>query len=161
MSKELGLPLRFPGNWSAWSALHEGTDAELLGQGALWAITSETARNQIFNINNGDNFRWRHMWRVLAEFYDMPAGEPQPMRLVGQMEAKESVWNKIVDRYSLIETPFQQIANWEFLDICLNFEEDVVLNTVKIRQAGFGEYLNTDESLQRQLQRLRGMRLIP
>lgn len=161
LSRELGVPLRFPGSRATWSALHDTTDAQLLGRATLWAIVTDSAYDQIFNVGNGDHFRWIHMWKVLGDFYDIPLDEPQPMIMAGQMNFFEPLRDQMVAKYQLVQTPYQQIANWGFLDACLNFTEDVVLSTVKVRKAGFSEAIDSHESLIRQLSRLRNMKLIP
>ena len=127
----------------------------------LWSLDAPRARNEVFNVTNGDEFRWCHMWSVLADFFDMPVADPQPMVLAEQMPAMAAVWTSLVARYGLIETPYAQIANWSFLDAVLDYAGDVVLSTIKIRQAGFAECIDTHESFKLQLQRLRSMRLIP
>jgi len=71
MSRELGVPLRFPGTQAGWNTLQETTDAELFGQATLWALREDKAKNEIFNVSNGDVYRWRQMWGVLAKFYDL------------------------------------------------------------------------------------------
>jgi hypothetical protein len=43
----------------------------------------------------------------------------------------------------------------------LNFREETILSTIKIRQAGFADCIDTHQSLRRQLTRLRDMRIIP
>ena len=69
MSRELGLPLRFPGHREGWNLLQEACDAELFGRATLWALGSENAKNEIFNVSNGDVYRWRQLWNVIADFY--------------------------------------------------------------------------------------------
>jgi len=46
------------------------TDAELFGRATLWALDEEKARNEIFNVSNGDVYRWRQLWNELAAFYE-------------------------------------------------------------------------------------------
>jgi hypothetical protein len=58
-------------------------------------------------------------------------------------------------------TPYDQIANWAFVDWMLNFREETILSTIKIRQAGFADCIDTHQSFKRQLTRLRDMRIIP
>lgn len=161
ISRELGAPLRFPGSWGTWSALHQTMDAQLFGRASLWSLDAPGARNQVFNITNGDSFRWRHMWKVLAEVYGIESAEPQPMNLATQMESMKPIWDKLVVKHGLVNTPYDQIANWGFLDACLNWEEDVVLSTVKLAQAGFTEVIDTHDSFRQQLLRLREMKLVP
>jgi nucleoside-diphosphate-sugar epimerase len=161
MCRELGIPLRFPGTQAGWNALQETTDAELFGQATLWALKDDNARNEIFNISNGDVYRWRQMWGVLAEFYDIPVAEPLAMSTVSEMSEKGPLWDSIVARYGLHATPYEQIANWAFVDWMLNFRDEVIQSTIKIRQAGFANCIDTHVSFRRQLTRLREMKIIP
>lgn len=57
ISKELGLPLRFPGSQAAYNALLQVTDASLLAEAMTWSATSKNAAGEVFNITNGDAFR--------------------------------------------------------------------------------------------------------
>jgi len=43
LSKDAGVPLRFPGSAQAWTALHQFTDADLLAAATAWALSSEQA----------------------------------------------------------------------------------------------------------------------
>jgi nucleoside-diphosphate-sugar epimerase len=161
VSRELGVPLRFPGTHAGWNTLQETTDAELFGQATLWALKEDKAKNEIFNFSNGDVYRWRQMWSVLAEFYELPMAEPLAMSTVSEMSEKTSLWDSIVARYGLHATPYEQIANWAFVDWMLNFREEVIQSTIKIRQAGFSNCIDTHVSFRRQLARLREMKIIP
>ena len=62
ISKELGLPLRFPGTEKTYGVLTQITSAEILARATAWAGQSETAKNEVFNITNGDYFRWKYLW---------------------------------------------------------------------------------------------------
>ena len=81
MSKELGLPLRFPGKPGAYDTLLEMTDAGLLARATVWAATNPDCANQAFNITNGDLFRWNEMWPKIARFFEMETAAPLPMSL--------------------------------------------------------------------------------
>src|SRR5882762_7155710 len=161
MSRELGLPLRFPGRREGWNTLQETTDAELFGRATLWALGEDKARNEIFNVSNGDVYRWRQLWSELAAFYDLPVAEPLAMSTVSEMSEKAPLWDAMVARYGLHPTPYEQIANWSFVDWMLNFGEETILSTIKIRKAGFADCIDTHESFRRQLTKLRELRIIP
>jgi nucleoside-diphosphate-sugar epimerase len=161
ISRELGLPLRFPGTKEGWNTLQETTDAELFGRAALWALSEDKARNEIFNLSNGDVYRWRQLWGELAAFYDLRIAEPLAMSTVSEMSEKAPLWDSMVARYGLHATPYEQIANWAFVDWMLNFREETILSTIKVRQAGFADCIDTHQSFKRQLTRLRDMRIIP
>jgi hypothetical protein len=47
------------------------------------------------------------------------------------------------------------------VDWMLNFGEEVIQSTIKIRQAGFADCIDTHQSFSRQLSRLRDMRIVP
>jgi nucleoside-diphosphate-sugar epimerase len=161
MSRELGLPLRFPGRREGWNTLQETADAELFGRATLWALGEDKARNEIFNVSNGDVYRWRQLWNELAAFYDLPVAEPLAMSTVSEMSEKGPLWDSIVARYGLHATPYEQIANWSFVDWMLNFGDETILSTIKIRKAGFADCIDTHESFRRQLTKLRELRIIP
>jgi nucleoside-diphosphate-sugar epimerase len=50
ISKELGLPLRFPGTDAAYRALCQAVDAELIARAILWAGANPRAQDEIYNI---------------------------------------------------------------------------------------------------------------
>ena len=124
---------------------------------AVWNETSV----EIFNVSNGDVYRWRQLWGELAEFYEIPLAEPLAMSTTSEMAEKGPLWDSMVARYGLFPTPYEQIANWPFVDYMLNFAEATLLSTIKIRQAGFADCIDTHQSFRRQLTRLREMRIIP
>src|SRR5271154_2197989 len=161
MSRELGLPLRFPGTKEGWNTLQDTTDAELFGRATLWALGEDKARNKIFNVSNGDVYRWRQLWGELAAFYDLRIAEPLAMSTVSEMSEKAPLWDAMVARYGLHATPYGQIANRSFVDWMLNFGEETILSTIKIRKAGFADCIDTHESFRTQLTKLRELRIIP
>jgi nucleoside-diphosphate-sugar epimerase len=103
MTRELGLPLRFPGTKEGWNTLQETTDAELFGRATLWALGEDKARNQIFNVSNGDVYRWRQLWNELAAFYDLPIAEPLAMSTVSEMSEKGTLWDSISGEFECRE----------------------------------------------------------
>lgn len=161
LSKQAGVPLRFPGAPGTWDALHQATDAPLLARAISWALTSETARNEVFNVTNGDHFRWRHIWADIAGFFDMPTAEPQPMSLVQQMADKERQWQRLIRDNRLQDTPWRSLAAWPFVDGWLASDWDMVQSTIKIRQAGFTDCIDSHSSLLTHLEFLRTHRYIP
>jgi hypothetical protein len=64
--RETGRPFLFPGSAAQWNGLTDMTDARLLARHQEWAATTDAARNQAFNVVNGDVFRWSWMWMRLA-----------------------------------------------------------------------------------------------
>ena len=86
VSKELGLPLRFPGKPGAYTSIYQVTESAHFANAALWAATEPRCGLEAFNITNGDYFRWSNLWPKLAAVFDMPVGrsaDHQPDRAHG------------------------------------------------------------------------------
>lgn len=161
MSKELGIPLRFPGKPGAYTSLIEMTDADLLAKATVWAATTEHARNEAFNITNGDLFRWSSMWPKIAAFFELDVAPPLEMSLVEVMADKEALWNAMVERHGLAPTSYAEVSSWAFGDFVFAWDYDVIADTSKSRRAGFHEYVDTEAMFLRIFQDLRDQRLIP
>lgn len=161
LSNAAGVPLRFPGTHSAWTALHQFTDADLLAAAVQWALTAVPARGEIFNVINGDHFRWQHLWQDIADVFDMPTATPQPMNLVTQMGDKGPDWDALVARDGLRKTPYGQIASWQFADGLWQSGFDMVQSTIKIRQAGFADSVDSHQSITKKLRQLRQDKYLP
>lgn len=161
MSKELGIPLRFPGEPGAYTSLIEMTDADLLAKATVWAATNLESRNQAYNITNGDLFRWSSMWPKLAAFFDLDVAPPLTMSLTDVMADKADLWSEMVERHSLVPTPYEDVSSWRFGDFVFAWDYDVIADTSKSRRAGFHEYVDTETMFLRIFQDLRDQRLIP
>lgn len=147
ISKELGLPLRFPGTQAAYEVLYQTTDAQLLANATVWAGSAPTAANEIFNINNGDQFRWSQLWPKFARHFGMEYAAPQQMPLSEAMGALAGRWQEMVTKYGLVETPYEKLVAWPVGDFLFRHEYDNITSTVKARQAGFADVLDTESRL--------------
>ncbi len=162
ISKELRLPLRFPGTEKTYGVLFQITSAEILARATTWAGQSEAARDEIFNITNGDSFRWKYLWLRIAAMFDMPAADPIPTPLTVYMADKNPVWDAIVRKHGLQPLPYEQVSSWPFADAILRLMEyDDVSSTIKARRAGFHDCIDTEEMFLRFFADLRRMRMIP
>jgi nucleoside-diphosphate-sugar epimerase len=161
ISKELGLPLRFPGTEKAYRALYQVTSADILAEASIWAGTSEAAQNEIFNITNGDYFRWQHMWPRIAKMFDMEVADPVPIPLSVYMADKGPLWDAIVRKHNLQAIPYDQIAAWAFGDFIFTSEFDNITSTIKARRAGFHDCIDTEEMYRTFFESLREKSVIP
>ena len=161
ISKDLGLPLRFPGKEAAYRAIYQVTDADLLARAMVFCATEPRAANQVFNITNGDFFRWRNLWPQFAAFFDMPLGDVQTIPLVEFMADKGPLWERIVEKHGLKPVPYRDIAAWPFADYVFGTDWDVMTDTLKIREAGFHDYVRSDAMFLRLFQRFRELGVIP
>lgn len=161
ISKELGLPLRFPGQPGAFTAVYQMTDSSLLARGMTWAATTPAAANQVFNLTNGDYFRWSNLWPRLARAFDMEAGPVQTIKLAELMADKGPLWATMQKKYDLQPHPYEQLAAWPFADYVWGSAWDIMSSTTKIRQAGFHDVIDTEEAILAMLADFRHRRIIP
>ncbi|WP_165246612.1 SDR family oxidoreductase [Paludisphaera soli] len=161
LSKELGLPLRFPGPLGAYRALYQVTSADVLARAADWAGTEPSARGEVYNITNGDSFRWEHLWPRIARMFDMECAPPVPFKLAEYMADKGPLWDAIVRKHGLAPTPYREVASWPFGDFIFHSEFDNISSTIKARRHGFPDCIDTEDMFAEFFDRLREARVIP
>ncbi|WP_146651161.1 SDR family oxidoreductase [Labilithrix luteola] len=161
ISKELGIPLRFPGRAGAYDKLLEMTDAGLLARATVWAATNERAANQAFNVNNGDLFRWNEMWPKIGRWFDLEVAPPLPMSLDVVMADKEPLWNSMIEKYGLASTPYRDVSSWRFADFVFSWDYDMFADGTKARRFGFHEFVDTSAMFEGMFDDLRKRRVIP
>ena len=161
ISKELGLPLRFPGKPGAYDKLIEMTDAGLLARAAVWAATDERCANQAFNINNGDLFRWNEMWPKIARCFELEVAPPLPMSLDVIMADKEPLWNAMIEKHGLAPHPYREVSSWRFADFVFGWDYDVIADGSKARRFGFHEYIDTESMFVQLCTNMRRRKIIP
>jgi len=161
ISKELGLPLRFPGKPGAYDKLLEMTDAGLLAKATMWAATDPRCANQAFNINNGDLFRWNEMWPKIARFFDLEVAPPLPLSLDTVMADKEPLWNAMVEKHGLQRNAYKDVSSWRFGDFVFSWDYDMFADGSKARRFGFHEYVDTEAMFMSIFHDFRQRRIIP
>lgn len=163
LCRETGRPFRFPGSSAQWNGLTDMTDARLLARHLLWAALTPQARNQAFNVVNGDVFRWSWMWARIADWFGLtPApfdGEILPLAV--QMAQDGPLWHKLARREGLAEDDLSRLATPWHTDADLGRPVEVVTDMGKSRKLGFTPYQPTDEAFFELFTRLRADRLIP
>ncbi|MBB6381167.1 nucleoside-diphosphate-sugar epimerase [Pseudonocardia eucalypti] len=160
ISKELGLPLRFPGRPGAYDTLLEMTDAGLLARAAVWAATSPATANQAFNINNGDLFRWREMWPKIAGWFGLEVAPPLHMPLTDVMADKEPLWRRMTERHDL-KYGYQDVSSWRFGDAVFSWDYDFFADGSKARRFGFHDFVETERMFLDIFENLRRRKVIP
>jgi nucleoside-diphosphate-sugar epimerase len=161
ISKELGIPLRFPGSPGAYHSLIEMTDAELLAKATVWAATNPACANEAFNINNGDLFRWSEMWPEIARAFDLEVAPPLPMVLDEVMADKAPLWERMVARHGLAPNDYSDLSSWRFGDFVFRWDYDVIADGSKARRYGFHEYVETRSMFLRIFEDFRARKVIP
>jgi nucleoside-diphosphate-sugar epimerase len=161
IAKELGQPLYFPGSAANFHALYQCVDATLLAQAIVWMATAPAGANQAFNVTNGDFIRWENLWPRFAEFFGIEAGPVKTVSLAQVMADKAPVWERIVAKHRLTSVPYGETAIWSYADFVFAPGYDIMSDTLKLRQAGFGECLDTGKMFLDLFEKYRAARVIP
>jgi nucleoside-diphosphate-sugar epimerase len=161
--KESGRPFQWPGSQAQWNGLSDVTDARVIAKQLVWAATAETARNEAFNITNGDYFRWSWLWPRLAAWFGIEAagfdGTVHPLETTMANEAP--LWRDIATRHGLAEADLSRLASPWHTDLDLGRPIEVMTDMSKSRKAGFHVHQRSDESFFELFAQLRTDRLIP
>jgi nucleoside-diphosphate-sugar epimerase len=165
--RERGEPLHYPGNPDWWD-VRDATDTELLAEALEWAATSENARNEVYNVTNGDVFVWQEVWPVIADAFGMKPGDQRPLRLAEVMPTWEDEWLALVERHGLQAQGFNDMVGQGFIfaDHVFGHESEpgtriMISATTKLRQHGFQQTVDTEEMFRKWVRRLQDSRVIP
>jgi nucleoside-diphosphate-sugar epimerase len=161
ISKELGLPLRWPGDPRTLDVVYQITDVALLAKAMVWAATDPRAANQPFNMTNGDYTRWSWLWPRIAAFFDMETAPGPHVSLAAVMADKKALWDDIVEKHQLRRYRMDELTTWRFADYAFRNANDQMSSLTKARQAGWTETWDTEETIVQQLDRMRRDRIIP
>ncbi|MGO9263985.1 MAG: SDR family oxidoreductase [Candidatus Binataceae bacterium] len=163
--REAGLPLAYPGGPRL---IFEMVDVDLLARSMAWAANTPACRNEIFNITNGDVFVWDEVWPTIAESLGMKAGPPAPLALATDMPRHAAEWAAIVRKYRLrapedIHTFVGE--SFHLADFVFNTGAKTpgvtLVSTIKARQAGFADCVDTEDMLRKWFRRFQDLRLLP
>jgi nucleoside-diphosphate-sugar epimerase len=160
-----GAPFSYPGgpDW-VW----EMVDAGLVGRAALWAADAPAAVGETFNITNGEVFCWRDLWPAMAETLGVRTGPEMPCALAEWLPARAALWDHVVQtrRLQPVTLPALLGESHFYTDLCLavgarSAPPPTFVSTVRIRQAGFTEAVDTEASVCGWLQDLIDRRILP
>ena len=161
--KETGRPFRFPGSGAQWNGVSDVTDAVVLAEHLIWASTTEAARNEAFNVANGDVFRWNWLWKQIAVWFAVePAGFDGTIHTLEEEMANDAdSWKDLAAKYNLKETDVNRLASPWHTDLDLGRPMEVLTDMSKSRKLGFTVYQDTRDSFFNLFEKLRLENLIP
>lgn len=157
-----GKPLSYPGGPNAPA---EAIDADLLAKALYFSMDNESCANQIFNITNGDVFEWKNVWPSVVEAFSADAGDEMPMKLCSLYD-RESDWQSIRRQHGLQDHTIRQLVgdSFYYADALFATGSDLapppaLLSTIKLRQAGFNDCIDTEDMLRNWFRRMIEMKL--
>jgi nucleoside-diphosphate-sugar epimerase len=164
LRKDAGLDLPLPREEPNRGVL-EMVDVSLLARAIAWSGEAPGARNQIFNVANGDCYTWPDLWPFIAEEIGVAAGPARQVSIAETIDAEAPRWAALVRRHGLNapENPSEFLRESgaladSALDIC---GRSMLTSTIKIRQAGFNECIDTAVSIGGWIRRWREEGLLP
>jgi nucleoside-diphosphate-sugar epimerase len=164
LSRELGRPLSFPGHPHL---LTECTDARLLAAAIEWAWGEPRSHGEAFNVANGDVIVWETFFKRLAAVFRMDLGEPSEVRVADEMPRHAQLWRRIAQREGLRVPDLDALVglSWQYADATWAsrrpFPVPPLVSTIKLRQFGFGDCIDTEESIVQHIEAMREQGYLP
>lgn len=146
----------------------QAIDADLLARCIAWSGESDRARNEIFNITNGDVFVWPNVWPAIAAALGFEPGEHVPMSLDRDIRPREAEWAEIRAAHGLASGTLRDFVglSFEYADYTMGFGRTqpgppALVSTIKLMQAGFTEVMDTEAMFARSFADMQAMKLLP
>jgi nucleoside-diphosphate-sugar epimerase len=146
----------------------QAVDADLLARAIAWSGESENARNEIFNVTNGDVFVWPNVWPAIADALGFAAGEHVPLRLDREIRPQEAAWAEIRARHGLRSGTLKEFVglSFEYADYTMGYGRDrpgppAIVSTIKLMQAGFCEVMDTEAMFAKAFAEMQAKKLLP
>jgi len=164
LSRELGRPLSFPGHPHL---LTECTDARLIAGAIEWAWNEPKAHGEAFNVANGDVLVWSTLFERLAADFGMPLGEPTQIRIPDEMAGHAALWRRIAERDGLRVADLDALIglSWQYSEATWAsrrpFPVPPLVSTIKLRQFGFGECIDSEKCVIEHLDAMRDQGYLP
>ena len=165
LSRLHGGTLPYPGGAARVS---QAVDADLLARAIDWAGETTAARNDIFNVTNGDVFVWEHIWPAIAEAAGLRTAPAKPFALTTLAQTATQDWDLIRARHNLLAPSLQDFVgqSLEYADYQMRHGQTEtgppsIVSTVKINQAGFHETMDTEIMFRKWFRVFQRTRLLP
>jgi nucleoside-diphosphate-sugar epimerase len=146
----------------------QAVDADLLARAITWSGESDKARNEIFNVTNGDVFAWPNVWPAIARALGFEAGEPVPLRLDTEIRPQEAAWAEIRAQYGLKSGNLKDFVglSFEYADHTMGYGRDqpgpaAIVSTIKLMQAGFHDVIDTEVMFAKAFAEMQAKKLLP
>ena len=129
---------------------------------------SPSAKDQTFNITNGDVMVWENVWPAIAAALGHEPAFGAPVRLSEFLPAHAEVWDRIVARHNLRPIPMADLVgqSHHYADFLFGWGREgpfppALVSTIKLRQAGFGDCIDTEVMFHKWFARLAERGVLP
>jgi nucleoside-diphosphate-sugar epimerase len=146
----------------------QAVDADLLARAIAWSGESEAAKNEIFNVTNGDVFMWPNVWPAIADALGFAAGDHLALALDKEIRPRETEWAEICIRHGLRSGTLKEFVglSFEYADYTMGYGRNApgppaLVSTIKLMQAGFHEVMDTEAMFRKCFAEMQAKRLLP
>lgn len=165
MLREQGRPLDYP---AGAPRVAQAVDVDLLARAIAWSGDAETARNQAFNVTNGDVFTWENIWPAIADALEMKPGQHMPLSLAQEYPKWIGPWEALRKKHDLVAPGLEEFVglSFQYADYSMRYGQTEsgppsIVSTVKINQAGFTEMMDTEVMFRKWFKLAKASRLLP
>ena len=138
-----GSEVPFPGNSSAWTALHTDSSQDILARFHIYAsLHPVQTTGRAFNVVDGPAATWQEVWPQICAYFNLrgitPASAGVPFSAQEWMESHRSDWPAWVAKHGLKEGALEN-TSWKFMQdvIGIPFRRDY--DPTASREIGFTE----------------------
>lgn len=160
--KERGEPLYYPGDGLA---LGEGSDSEIIAKACEWALHEPKAKNQAYNVLNGELSTLKEEWGFVAKAFGMEAGPVKTFSFVKELPGFSKEWDAIRGKYGLQAPNLDKLLGQSAQFCEYVFRRSNVapsaMSGIKIRRAGFNETIYMDEMITKWIKKYQEEELFP
>jgi nucleoside-diphosphate-sugar epimerase len=163
--REQGKALDYPGGAARVS---QAVDVDLLARAIAWSGEAEAARNEAFNVTNGDVLVWENIWPAISDALGMKPGKSVPLSLVKASANWAAPWDEIRRRHNLVAPALKEFVglSFQYADYSMRHGQTEsgppsIVSTVKINRAGFTEMMDTEDMFRKWFALARKQRLLP
>ena len=146
----------------------QAVDADLLARAIAWSGEAGTARNEIFNVTNGDVFVWPNVWPAIADALGFQPGDHVPLALDREIRPREGEWAEIRAAQGLKSGTLKEFVglSFEYADYTMGYGRTepgpaAIVSTIKLMQAGFTEVMDTEAMFRKCFAEMQEKALLP
>ena len=146
----------------------QAIDADVLARCIAWSGEAPNARNEIFNVANGDVFMWPNVWPAIARSLGFPPGDQVPLSLDREIRPREAEWAEIRNEHGLVSGTLKDFVglSFEYADYTMGHGRTepgppALVSTIKLMQAGFTEVIDTEAMFAKAFAEMQSKKLLP
>ena len=165
MLREQGRALDYP---AGAARVSQAVDVDLLARAIAWSGEAAAARNEAFNVTNGDVFTWENVWPAISEALGMKPGVAVPLSLAQTWPQWIAPWDALRRKHDLVSPGLEDFVglSFQYADYTMRYGQSepgqpALVSTVKINQAGFTEMMDTEAKFRKWFSQARASRLLP